>query len=117
MCTQRRLGVRLGAIIKCYESRKRESGCNHTKYRLRDFLKPVLQRRGIAAGSTFVRPASRIKLPQLYQFLLPPCPRRDSNPRLNAHPSYLPKLHTRWANGGSAAANLGLLAVRPQCIN
>jgi len=35
ICMPRRLNVGLGAIIKCYESRKRESGYNHTKYRLR----------------------------------------------------------------------------------
>jgi hypothetical protein len=33
----RRSGIRIGTIIKCYPSRKRESGYNHTKYRLRGF--------------------------------------------------------------------------------
>lgn len=37
VCTPRRLRVRLGTIIKCCESRKRESSHNCTKYRLRNF--------------------------------------------------------------------------------
>jgi len=37
--------------------------------------------------------------------------------RPNAHPGYLPKLHTRRVNCGCAAANLGLLAVRTQCVD
>jgi hypothetical protein len=34
-CLPRRLGVRFGPIVKCYECRKRESGHNRTKYCLR----------------------------------------------------------------------------------
>ena len=37
ICMPRRLNAGLGAVIKCYDSRKRESGYNHTKYRLRGF--------------------------------------------------------------------------------
>jgi len=43
ICMPRHLNVGLEAIIKCYGSRKCESGYNHTKYRLRGSHSPLTE--------------------------------------------------------------------------
>jgi hypothetical protein len=62
ICLPCRLGVRLGPIVKCYESRKRESRYNRTKYRLRGFhSQPHFTVRGVAGCNISLRRAVRIR--------------------------------------------------------